>query len=461
MKFLITSLLSALCLHGLAQEIPSIPEPVANAPINFAGEFSNCSQSDSIRIYDFVGLSLRQVAALALKNEGTKSTFSVSLNGVQPGFYFIGMQPNQTIPLILGAEPAIYLSSDCKNFQNMQISGSPMNRDYQTVSKTADDLNQQANTIMQQFRFAPEDPALFTQLKKVDDGKRKLFDSLKIANPYLAKNIALRTYYSFQNNHLLNEKEEDYFARTFLMNVDFGDKDFDKIPAVFNTVQSYAQTLGMIGLSAEDQQMHADKLLKNVSKDRPVYPLLLLGLATGFKGKDDDSFNKYAQLYLKDFALLNQPITADFNATIQKIQKTLIGAPALDFKLPTPDGKELGISDFKGKVVMVDFWASWCKPCRKENPNVVRMYNRFHNQGFEILSVSLDQNKEAWTNAIQMDGLNWNHISDLAGWNCAGSKLYGVTGIPYTLLIDKDGRILAKNLRGDALEKKLEKIFAK
>lgn len=144
---------------------------------------------------------------------------------------------------------------------------------------------------------------------------------------------------------------------------------------------------------------------------------------------------------------------------MDKIKPTLIGQPALDFKLTTPEGKEVSLSDYKGKVVMVDFWASWCKPCRKENPNVVRIYNRFKDKGFEILGVSLDNNKDSWVEAIQKDKLTWTHVSDLAGWGSLAAKQYGVTGIPYTLIIGRDGKIIEKNLRGEQLEKKLEKIL--
>ncbi len=139
----------------------------------------------------------------------------------------------------------------------------------------------------------------------------------------------------------------------------------------------------------------------------------------------------------------------------QKAGKVAKGAVAPDFSLPTPDGKMLALSSFKGKVVLVDFWASWCGPCRKENPNVVAMYKKYHAKGFEILSVSLDDNKNKWLKAIEADGLTWNHVSDLKGWENAAAKLYGVSSIPFTLLLDKEGNIVAKDLRGAELEAKI------
>ncbi len=140
---------------------------------------------------------------------------------------------------------------------------------------------------------------------------------------------------------------------------------------------------------------------------------------------------------------------------IVTLEKVAIGQPAPDFTLNTPEGKALSLSSFKGKVLIVDFWASWCGPCRGENPNVVKMYKKYHKKGLEILSVSLDNNKEAWEKAIKDDGLIWNHVSDLKGWGSSAAKLYGVSGIPHIVLIDKEGTIVAKNLRGEKLEEKV------
>lgn len=136
-----------------------------------------------------------------------------------------------------------------------------------------------------------------------------------------------------------------------------------------------------------------------------------------------------------------------------------VGSAAPQFTQATPDGKQLSLSDFKGKVVLIDFWASWCKPCRMEMPNVKAVYAKYHGKGFEILGVSLDAKKEAWLGAIQQDGLPWKHVSDLGSWNNAVAQQYGVTSIPYTVLVDRDGNVLAKQLRGPALDQKLAEVF--
>ncbi|MEM6965833.1 MAG: TlpA disulfide reductase family protein, partial [Bacteroidota bacterium] len=141
------------------------------------------------------------------------------------------------------------------------------------------------------------------------------------------------------------------------------------------------------------------------------------------------------------------------------VKSFMIGAVAPDFEQNTPEGNPMKLSDLRGKVVLVDFWASWCGPCRRENPNVVRLYNQYKDQGFEVLGVSLDKGKEKWLKAIEKDGLTWQHVSDLRGWGNTVAKQYSVRSIPHTLLLDQEGRILAKNLRGPELAKKLAEIF--
>jgi len=147
------------------------------------------------------------------------------------------------------------------------------------------------------------------------------------------------------------------------------------------------------------------------------------------------------------------------NKRIDLIRGTTVGYTANNFSQTSTDGKKVSLSDFKGKYVLIDFWASWCRPCRMENPNVVAAYNRFKNKGFTVLGVSMDSNRDPWLAAIQQDNLTWTHVSDLKGWGNEVGKLYGVTGIPQNYLIDKEGKIVAKDLRGPALDEKLAEII--
>lgn len=147
------------------------------------------------------------------------------------------------------------------------------------------------------------------------------------------------------------------------------------------------------------------------------------------------------------------------SSLIASLKQTEIGALAPAFSLNDTSGKTVSLESYKGKVVLVDFWASWCVPCRHENPNVVKAYRQYHPKGLEILGISLDEKRDKWITAISKDTLTWQHVSDLKGWNNVVAKQYAVRSIPNNYLIDKDGKIIAKGLHGEELQKKLAEVL--
>lgn len=183
-------------------------------------------------------------------------------------------------------------------------------------------------------------------------------------------------------------------------------------------------------------------------------------------GIDQLNPDKYLDLYKELDASLsakysNSKYLGKLHGEVASFSRLMKGSKAPDITGTNPEGKTLSLSSFKGKIVMIDFWASWCGPCRKENPNVVRLYNKYHAKGFDIFGVSLDDDKDRWVAAIKKDGLIWNHVSELKGWQSAVCGVYGVDAIPQTFLVDKEGNIIDKGLRGKELEDKLAELLGK
>ncbi len=151
--------------------------------------------------------------------------------------------------------------------------------------------------------------------------------------------------------------------------------------------------------------------------------------------------------------------TKALDTRIKEEKPLSVGSDVPEIALAGENGEAIKLSSLRGKYVLIDFWASWCRPCRMENPNNVRLYNAYKEKGFEIYGVSLDNDKNAWAAAIKKDSLTWLHVSDLKGWQSSAARQFKVTSIPYTVLIDPQGKIIGKNLRGEALAAKLATLF--
>jgi len=169
---------------------------------------------------------------------------------------------------------------------------------------------------------------------------------------------------------------------------------------------------------------------------------------------------KLAKLYEGlDPSLKNSKAGIKTKKTLDKFSATAIGNKAPEFSAPNPEGKIVSLKESLGKVTIIDFWASWCKPCREENPNVVALYNEYHPKGLNIISVSLDKDAAAWKEAIAKDQLNWNHVSNLKNWEEPIAREYNIYSVPATFLLDANGKIIAKDLRGDALKAKVASLL--
>ena len=264
---------------------------------------------------------------------------------------------------------------------------------------------------------------------------------------------------SLHASKITGSPTQDIF-KLYLTEVDQMNKAVEKLKTQSQAALSKGNTdeANKIGIDytamMDNMKVYTKNFVKEHSQSAVSPYITLMQLAPQLEGAELDSIiAKFpAEISQSEYVIKLKEIT-------QGMKKTAVGAVAPDFTMNDPEGKPISLASLRGKVVLIDFWASWCGPCRKENPNVVRLYQKYHAKGFEILGVSLDRSKDEWIKAIREDQLSWLHVSDLQFWQNNAARLYSVKEIPQSFLLDKEGKIIAKGLRGDQLAAKLNGLF--
>jgi peroxiredoxin len=418
------------------------------------GEFQHSQNHKYAYLYQYFGQEINKIDSALLSN----GKFEFNPKKPLPrGFYRVGVNNTISVIVILGDDSPI-INTDLNDISGTTvITGSHENELYKQFLQYNEKFNRIGSQIQSEAQ-ALGNPQQVTDTAKYNGAIRKLqvrFDSISADK---------KKYY----DDILKKYKTLYFSKVVEMFTDEPSKENFFTPAIMKDVElSHSDLLSVrlstflqkyAGNSLELAEAESRELLKKdwAPENKEVIYLTIIKL---FFQYDQDFSRGLLSQYAKEF-----PSSLHFKKLFSEIPKgpPAIGEPAPELMISDTTGKTVALSSLKGKIVLIDFWASWCRPCRMENPNVVKAYDKYKNEGFTIFSVSLDDNRANWTRAIKADNLKWSsHVSDLKGWQSAAAKLYGVSGIPATFLLDRDGNIIGKNLRGEALEAKLMEVCRK
>ena len=448
------------------------PKTVDVTEFEISGELQACS-GDSMRVYALDGFLLKTIATAPLVHKNGKSHFSISGKVPTKGVYWLGATPQNRRNVILGGEAGIQVSGRCNTFQETTITNSPANEGFDKANAVFFATFNQYNNLTRQIsqRGGAATPEGSQRLKALFARQKVIVDSLTNVDPFYGKVLTLYMGagpFDPANNPNNHPDALSFFAGEFWSNVDLTDPVYNQVPILADQTQSYVQSLLQTQLTPDKIAAYLETFFNKLPSQSDAQHNAMARALYMMEQARFKHYGKFAAQYMAAFP--NDPNNPRISQVKTQLEQFIqqkeaeerlfaVGVTPPDIELETPEGGTLKLSDLKGKVVLIDFWASWCGPCRRENPNVVRVYNEYKSKGFEILGVSLDKERGKWLKAIKDDQLSWLHVSDLGGWGSKAAKAYKVTGIPMTFLVDRDGTILAKGLRGPQLEQKLSEVF--
>ena len=421
--------------------------------------------STGLGLFRWTGAMPEEFGRISLATTSEKQLgFRVNMpETITQGIYFIGPDAQRVRPIVFNKDRIIKLNGSCLESHTMSVISNDQAYFDQT-NQTIQSINNDFMGLLNNYRTAASNPLLVSDLdskmKRLDQRKKKLIDSLRINNPLLHRYAQPLIYYSYQHNKLnLMQTEQMYFVENYLKQVDYRDSLAYQFTTFHETHKNYATNINQMGLNQQQQIDYLTQALRKMSTGTNNHRTALFAIALGNMGVNETNFIHFSKKYLELYTKNNTIMANFFAQRIAELKGKTPGEEITEITEVNPEGKTISTKSFKGKVLLIDFWASWCGPCRRVNPHLVQLYNKYKSAGFEVLGVSLDKSKDAWVQAIQQDGLTWSHVSDLGFWQSKWAKAYGVSSIPYAVLVDKEGKLIAAGIQPQELDQKLAQLF--
>jgi len=359
------------------------------------GQLTN-TKKDSIYLEEITLKNTIGIDSIVVSEDGD---FFFKVKPKETGFYILKLDPNNFVTLLLEKGENVEITADSRQLlKTYTVSGSKGSELIRELNMHVKNNYDKVDSLSKAFKENQKNPNFLKIKESLDSTYRLIFeDQKKFAESFIDKNTSSLAC-------LIAIYQQ--FGREQLFNSN-NKNDF-----------GYFEKLDKALIVAYPENIHSQDLHKRVAEIKKI-----------------ETEKQLAETKLS------------------------IGSDAPDFSLKTPEGKVVSLSSFKGKYLLIDFWASWCAPCRQENPNMVKLYKKYKDKDFTILGVSLDKDNDPWIKAIKMDKLIWTQVSDLKFWDSPVAMIYNIKAIPYSILIDKEGKIIAKGIRGKELEEKLAEVI--